>query len=212
MIEFWLTFNNGAEKLRLPVPPSEYSKVTGINTQTVNINDSGEINQIGKRKLDTLSISSYFPANPNDPIAHYRGYPTPARCLNMISKWRESGRPIRLIISGGTLNINQPMVIESFTVSQKKGPEDVYFDMELKEYRFFNLEVVNEKDNPIGKYVGESRPSERTIPKTYTIVSGDTLYVIAKKFYGDGNKWKELKQRNNIVDERKLKVGQVIKL
>lgn len=46
----------------------------------------------------------------------------------------------------------------------------------------------------------------------YTIVSGDTLWKIADKFYGDGNLWKKIFEDNkNIIrDANKIYVGQVI--
>ena len=33
-------------------------------------------------------------------------------------------------------------------------------------------------------------------PRTYTVVAGDSLSKIAKKFYGDGNKWKRIFEAN----------------
>ena len=47
---------------------------------------------------------------------------------------------------------------------------------------------------------------------TYTIKKGDTLYSIAKKFYGDADRWKVIAKANDIKDPRKLKVGKVIKI
>ena len=47
--------------------------------------------------------------------------------------------------------------------------------------------------------------------RTYTIKSGDTLYVIAKRELGSASRWKEIEKLNN-VSTSELKVGQVIKL
>lgn len=47
---------------------------------------------------------------------------------------------------------------------------------------------------------------------TYTVRKGDTLYSIAKKFYGDADRWKVIAKANDIKDPRKLKVGKVIKI
>ena len=33
-------------------------------------------------------------------------------------------------------------------------------------------------------------------PRTYTVVAGDSLSKIAKKFYGDGTKWKRIFEAN----------------
>ena len=140
MIEYWLTFNNGAEKLRLPVPPQEFEMSTGLNNTTVNNSEIGEINLIGKPRLKTVTLSSYFPVRP-DALCQYTGFPSPATCLDMIRRWRESGKPIRLLIVGESLKVNEAMSIESFQVSQKPGPQDIYFALELKEYRFLPPEL-----------------------------------------------------------------------
>ncbi len=47
--------------------------------------------------------------------------------------------------------------------------------------------------------------------RTYTVKSGDTLYVVAKKELGSASRWKEIEKLNNISSSD-LHVGQVIKL
>ena len=46
----------------------------------------------------------------------------------------------------------------------------------------------------------------------YKVVGGDSLSKIAKKFYGDANKYPMIAQANGIKDPNKIQVGQVIKL
>ena len=48
--------------------------------------------------------------------------------------------------------------------------------------------------------------------KTYTVVKGDTLWGIASRFLGDGQKYKQLATINNISNPHLIFVGQVIKL
>ena len=49
-------------------------------------------------------------------------------------------------------------------------------------------------------------------PATYTMKAGDTLWSIAAKHLGSGQRWKEIVKVNPGLDPRKLRVGQVIKL
>lgn len=44
----------------------------------------------------------------------------------------------------------------------------------------------------------------------YTVKPGDTLYVIAEQFYGDGNQWQKIAQANNIQDPSQLQAGTMI--
>ncbi len=47
-------------------------------------------------------------------------------------------------------------------------------------------------------------------PRTYTVVSGDTLFAIAERFYGDGNRYPEIAAASGIANPDLINVGQVV--
>ena len=51
-------------------------------------------------------------------------------------------------------------------------------------------------------------------PRTYTVAAGDSLSKIAKKFYGDGNKWQRIFEanRDTIKNPDLIHPGQVLKI
>lgn len=51
-------------------------------------------------------------------------------------------------------------------------------------------------------------------PRTYTVLAGDNLSKIAKKFYGDANKWKKIFEANKdtIKNPDLIKIGQVLRV
>lgn len=58
-----------------------------------------------------------------------------------------------------------------------------------------------------------SQPPASTEPYTsYTVQSGDTLYAISLRFYGDGARYPEIMSYNNITDASSLRTGQVIRI
>lgn len=195
MIEFWLSFNNGAEKLRLPVPPSTFSIIRGTEINTININSVGEVGIIGKGKLATIQLNSFFP-NQEYSFVQYRGFLPPYDNVKLIEKWRNSGKPIRLIITETDINI--ACMIESFEYGEEDGTGDVYFTLSLKEFRFIKVTQVN---------TAVTRNVDKEVPKFYVVKSGDTLWGIAKKLFGDGSKWKQIADKNNIKDATRLIVG-----
>ncbi|KUO58968.1 MAG: hypothetical protein APF84_05805 [Gracilibacter sp. BRH_c7a] len=206
-MEFWLKSYNNTQQLQLPVPPSSFVLTQGNLNTTVNIQDAGEINLIGKGKLAAVSLSSFFPQEKYY-FCQYSGFPSPYDCVRRIENWRKSGNPIRLIIT--TTEINLPVSIENFEYGEKEeGTGDVYFTLNLKEYRLINTET---SISSIKDAVQTSRSNERELPPTYTVKAGDTLWAIAKRFYSDGSKYPSLAARNGIKNPNLIYPGQVLKL
>ena len=61
---------------------------------------------------------------------------------------------------------------------------------------------------------GEKKPTEPVRPSTYVVQEGDTLYAIAKRFYGRLSAWKEIRDANKAVisADNRLRAGDAIKL
>jgi nucleoid-associated protein YgaU len=57
-------------------------------------------------------------------------------------------------------------------------------------------------------------PVNEAVTRTYTIVAGDSLSKIAKKIYGDANRWKEIFEANKdtIKNPDLIHPGQVVKI
>lgn len=208
-MEFWLSFNNFAEKLQLPTPPAEFSLTTGNLNETVNITNLGDITQIGGEALAEIEISSFFPVRP----APYTtpSVPDPYKAVEQIEKWRKSKKPIRLIITGTPVNL--ACAIESFVWGERGGSGDVYYSLKLKEYRFIQVKQVGQSQQAAP--ATSERPDTKEPAQNYSVKSGDSLFMIAKRQYGDGNRWREIYERNKAVigaNPNLIKPGQVLQL
>lgn len=53
-------------------------------------------------------------------------------------------------------------------------------------------------------------PPPPPAPRTYTVESGDSLWAIAERFYGDGNRYGEIASANGIANPDLINVGQVL--
>lgn len=69
--------------------------------------------------------------------------------------------------------------------------------------------------------LGPSQTSDQTqqedvtpdkLPGKYTVKEGDTLFLIAVKYYEDGFKFEELVKSNNLTDSNTIVVGQVLEI
>lgn len=61
---------------------------------------------------------------------------------------------------------------------------------------------------------GITRVNNSVTPKTYVVQKGDSLYKIARRFYGDGAMWTSLYEKNaeSISHPLLLAVGTVLQL
>lgn len=209
MQQLVLSFENRSEVLELPWPLQEHSISNPHNTYSFDTINSGEVLAIGKKKLRTLTISSFFPVKPY-PFLFSQIFPEPSVCIEMINKWRLSGKPIRVAIMD--TDINLAMAIESFDYGKENGDGsgDVAFTLTLKEYSYLNVE---RSKKPSKKGVLKDRPRERPSKqaKSYLVKKGDTLWDLADKNLGDGSRWREIAKLNNVTDPRKLQIGAKLK-
>lgn len=194
-MDFYLSYNNNEEQLRLPVTPSDFELSQRNNNTVVNINALGEINLIGKKGLASISLSSFFPAQEYY-FCKYTGFPKPYECVKMIQKWRDSGRPIRLIITG--TSINYAMTIENFIFSEQDGTRDVYFTLELREYVFTKQVKPTKVTTPNGTQVTvpATKREAKPIPSKYKAQKGDNMYTVAKKTTGSMSNAKAIAKTN----------------
>lgn len=206
-MEFWLS-QDGGEELQLPVPPPNFKIKTGNLNSTVTVENVGEINLIGKSKLATIDISSFFPSKQYK-FCKYKDFPSPWQCVGLIENWRKSGKPIRLKIT--ETSINSLFSIEDFEAGEDNGSGDVSFTLNLKEYKIIESSSENTTSDDINLTANTVRPTKE-IPTTYTVQEGDTLWSIAQNLLGDGNKSSELSSKNGIANPNKLEAGQVLEL
>jgi nucleoid-associated protein YgaU len=57
-------------------------------------------------------------------------------------------------------------------------------------------------------------PASKPAEQTYTVVKGDTLSAIAKRFYGNANEYMRIFEanKNQLSDPDKIQIGQVLKI
>lgn len=199
------------EKLvQLPVNPEDITISGSSSNDTTDTVGQGEISNIGFPGLKELTISSFFPKRYNGELYINTGgqFEEPEFYIKFFEDIKKARKPFRLIITD--LNINMLVSIESFNNTYQFGTDDVDYELELKEYKehnirilkatstgFVNVDSVQKVSSVTPTNTNSNRSVEKSIPKTYTVVSGDNLWTIAQRLLGDGSRWNEIYSYNN---------------
>lgn len=164
--------------------------------------------------LAQFSIESFFPAAADVPyLSAPEDFHEPLYYIEFFDKVRSEKKPLEFSVADVELNFGsaKPMVsIENFATKRAWGCNDVYYKLDLQEYRPYNSSAVSGQ----GLVVEEmpeitARETTQTPPVTYTVKSGDTLWAIAQKYLGSGSRYPEIAVLNAIANPNLIYPGQV---
>jgi len=103
------------------------------------------------------------------------------------------------------------MVITDFSRDQFGGePGDIYYQITFAQWRRQIIRIEKAAAKPAPK-----REELPETPTTYTVVRGDSLWKISKKFYGTGSKWRTIYNANRSLiggNPNLIHPGQVLKI
>ena len=201
---------------RFPILPSAINIQDYAIINDSNITGLGDVTIFGGKGLRTTEISSFFP-NPKRKYSFvsYNDYPKQYDCVSKIKKWMDKGEVLRFIVTGTEINFQ--VRITDFEYSEQDGTRDVYFTINLKEYREIKISSItpDKKKTDNKDRTDTKEASSKTKQTTYKVKSGDTLYDIAKKHYGKGSDYKKIIEKNkskypSLAKSTTLKKGWVL--
>lgn len=131
-MEFWMKNDTSGEAFQFPILPEEYQLDSEINTDVYNVQNIGEISSTGRRKLKTIPLTGFFPCQRYG-FCVCEPKEDPYEYVNILNKWHEDADAVRLIIT--ETPVNRLFTIVKFSYGEKPGNRDVYYSMELQEYR-----------------------------------------------------------------------------
>lgn len=219
-------YNFFIDGVQLPVAPSEMTTQINNKNETIVLIDEGEVNILKKPGLTDIEFDVEFP-NVKYPYAVYpNGFQPATYYLEKLEQLKISQEPFQFIVNrmkpDGSLlfDTNMTVSLEDYPIKEEaENGFDIVVTINLKQFRPYGNKRLNVKSSDSnGETVTKAtvekiRPTTgKSTPKSVTVLSGDTLWGIAKKHLGDGSKYTELAKINNLQNPNLIRAGQVIKL
>jgi len=197
-----------------PVLPEKVAISYGSKNTSLQVCGVGEVTVIQDSGAAAIEFSSFFPKS------YFKGcrtkkVPSPKKARDRILKMKESGKPVRLTVTGSP-GVSMYCSIEGFETHEQGGdPGTVYFTLKLKEYREVKVRKIKVDAGSKKARVSSSGSRTDSTPaaQSYTVADGDCLWNIAKRFYGNGSLYTLIYEANKGViggNPNLIHAGQVL--
>lgn len=199
--------------LVMPVTPGSYKWASGKKMETINISQLGDVYRPGGRARFSGSFDFLLPAQ-EYPWMESGARADPQFYLDYLNAWALDSKTVRLIITG--TEINALVYIEEVSQAEQDGTGDRYVTVAVREYE--DLEAVEVTDPNAGATQNSSRPASFAggagDTQSYTIVKGDTLSIICRRYYGRSTAkyYNALAAYNGIKNPNLIYPGTTIKI
>ncbi len=207
--------------LRLPIPPESVEMKAKNQNKTTTLIDGFEYNFTNKPGLTEISFEVLIPAVQYPFAIYENGFQNQKYYLDQIEKLKVDGKPFLLKIirdmpNGEPLyDTEMNVTLEEYTIKESaENGFDIVISIKLKEYFYLKTAKNNITEN--GEIVEENKREESQQAPTpqndsYTVKKGDTLWTLAKYYYGDGSKYKLIASANpQVTNPNLIYVGQVL--
>lgn len=193
-----------------PVTPSKITvKVNGKNEKVTLINE-GEANILKAPGLTDVEFELSLP-NVKYPFAVYPAEFRPAKFyLEKLEELMTGKKPFQYIVTRTTprgkplFDSNMTVSLEDYTIEENAGDGmDVTAKVQLKQYREFVTKTCTidiSLTKPRAAMSSTRAVSSNAPPAgSYTVVKGDCLSSIARRYYGTASKWTAIYEANKAV-------------
>ena len=191
----------GEEQI-MPVTPPGFQVEQGRLVEQVDMASFGQVNLPGLETLFNEQLTFLLPSSGrNYTSLGYAG--EPYSIVERLVRWSKAGDVLRLIVTQTPVNV--PVLIAPVRYGEQDGSGDVYATLTLRQFRELTAETVS--DSGTGN-AARAAPAQERKETTYTVVSGDTLWGICRKFYGNGSLATKLAGYNGVKNANLIYVGQ----
>lgn len=179
------------KKYKLPVNPEQIKKTQKLNAEKYQVLRGEQVCIPTYAELWSYEFSDCELPHRDTHYMEPRSDADPDKYILAITKAQKNKLPVQLIYSNGvTDDESVKVLIESCSITEKAGEEgDKYLSLSFLQYKAPSkkyMAVVTPTATVAQPQVEQPANPAVEQGKTYTVQKGDTLWKIAKQFYGNG--------------------------
>ncbi len=222
--------------IQMPVAPSNITVKIKNKNETINLINGLEINILKTGGLFDCNFDLLIPSAKYPFAVYPDGFKPVHFYIDKFENWKAEKKPIRFVIlrnmpSGKILHETNSLVsLEEYSIKDdSKEGFDVVISVKLKQFKEYktDVKIYEEIKKGSGKIKKVSTAAKNIVSKlkakdkgkngkykTYKVAQGDTLWIIAKRRYGNGDMYKKIYElnRDSITNPNVIRVGQVLKM
>ena len=196
-----------SKELILPVTPPRYFWRHPTKIEVVSLDQLGEATLHGGYKMGDCTLEDVLLPAQQYPFIVPGGRVDPGGYLYDLEVWCDKGAPLQWIVSG--TSVNASVLIEEITQGEQDGTNDLYITIAMRQWQRLETPVLALSGG--GATTARDSQTGAASTKTYTVQSGDCLWNLAEKYYGDGTQYKKLAAANpEIKNPNLIYPGQVL--
>jgi LysM repeat protein len=202
-------------KCLLPITPEKLQIKIKNENKTITLINQGQINILKTAGLTDIEFECCIPQVQYPFAVYTEGFKESSYFLEYFESLKVEKTPFQFIVSRTLPNgevlfsTDMKVSLEEYTLTEeaKKG-FDVVVKIKLKQYREYGTKIISlltdsSDESSSTATVQETRASETSpepsSPEKYTVVKGDCLWNIAKKYYNDGSKYTVIYNANKDI-------------
>jgi hypothetical protein len=197
-------FDDEGDVLTFPITPGELNIKVGSNNKVVTLINDGDINIMKSPALTEVTFEARFPMRKypysRDPM-DFQSY------FDKFKELKEKKKSFRFIVTRTTpkgsrlWDTDILVALEDFEILESADEgDDVLIEFQLKQWKNYGVVTIQTKQKAptTTSTSNTNRPAtnKTSNTQTYTIKSGDTLWAIAKKYYGNGSLYTKIFNAN----------------